>query len=352
MKKHVYYKLLASRVEQVNILVTGAGGFIGHHLVERLSQNRANHVYALGRESSDLSYIDELPTSVQARISVVRCDLADQKQVMDMGISPAVIIHTAAKVSDYGRIPDFYSDNVDATRNLLEFSHAIAAQPQFIHFSTIDVYGYQDRVEIGEDTPIALGHNPYNTTKAIAEDIVRSYGHSLPATVLRPATVIGRYNKALILEIINMLKSKIMFYFRSGNRLAGLLDVRNLCDLVQDIINRPAAFAGQTVNIVDNWPVTWDQFIEDIAQETGYKKFLRIKLPYRISYYLGWFFEKVYSLLRIKSRPPITRLGVQLLGTHQQVSNTRLMGIGYSPAYDYAASINDIGLWLEQLEKE
>jgi len=232
---------------------------------------------------------------------------------------------------------------------LLNFAAKIKQFNHFIHISTIDVYGYPDKFNIKEDEPLQPGKNHYNTSKVMAEIMVQKRMKQLPITILRPATVVGPQCQSLIGEITAMQKSGVMFYFNRGNRSAGLLDVRNLVDLIC-LISGQKKYINQVLNVADQWDVNWRQFVFQIGKMAG-KKYLRINIPYNLALYLGKIMTRVYLWLGLKSRPPITPMAVQLLGTHQQCSVEKLTQTGFKPTYSYQDCLDAIEKWLSNLKE-
>ncbi|MGD0455860.1 MAG: NAD-dependent epimerase/dehydratase family protein [Solirubrobacteraceae bacterium] len=180
-----------------NVLVTGAGGFIGSHLAQGCLE-RGHRV--LGIDSFTSYYDPELKRANLAQMelhpswSFVEGDLADLDLVSVLdGIE--VVFHLAAQPgvrASWGQTFAAYVDsNVTAMQRLLEASRSVALE-RFVFASSSSVYGDADRLPTTEDTPLQP-ISPYGATKALGEHLCRLYHHShaLPTVMLRYFTVYG-----------------------------------------------------------------------------------------------------------------------------------------------------------------
>lgn len=188
--------------EQRTAFVTGATGFLGLNLVERLLAN-GWHVTALHRESSDLSVLSRFQA---ARVTG---DILDQTRLTDiMPENVDAVFHTAANTSVWGRHAGQQAmDNVDGTRNVLNAAIENGAR-RFIHTSTWNTFDWSDGA-ISEETSQAsvAGHwISYNRTKYAAEQLVKQAvtDGRIEAVILNPAHIVGRYDNHNWARLITM----------------------------------------------------------------------------------------------------------------------------------------------------
>lgn len=177
------------------VLVTGAGGFIGSHLVERLVELGAD-VRALVRYNSrgDRGMLETASKETLDRVEVVPGDVTDPGAADAAVEGREVVFHLAALIAiphSY-RAPRSYIDaNVVGTHNLLEAArrHGVA---RFVHTSTSEVYGTARTDAIDETHPLNA-QSPYAASKVAADQLVLSYACSfeIPAVVVRPFNTYG-----------------------------------------------------------------------------------------------------------------------------------------------------------------
>jgi NAD dependent epimerase/dehydratase len=176
-------------------LVTGAGGFIGSHLVEALA-GRGARVRALVRynSASARGWLDQLPETLGPQVEVVAGDIRDAGSVQAAVNGQEFVFHLAALISiPYSyEAPDSYVDtNVRGTLHVLEACrrHGVG---RLVQTSTSEVYGSPETVPITEAHPLRA-QSPYAATKVAGDKLAESYHCSfgLPVVVLRPFNTYG-----------------------------------------------------------------------------------------------------------------------------------------------------------------
>jgi NAD dependent epimerase/dehydratase len=177
------------------VLVTGAGGFIGSHLVEGLLNEGAS-VRALVRYTSTGSagFLDELPSEVRSEIDIVYGDLADEDCVRDSMRGIEVAFHLAALIAipySYVHPREYVRTNVMGTLNVLQAARELGTR-RVVHTSTSEVYGTAQYVPIDEKHPV-VGQSPYSATKIGSDKLAESFWRSfeLPVTTVRPFNTYG-----------------------------------------------------------------------------------------------------------------------------------------------------------------
>ena len=191
------------------VLVTGAGGFIGGHVVERLVNDGAR-VRALCRYNSrnERGTLDWLPPDVTADVEVVLGELRDVESVADAVAGTDVVLHLGAQIAipySYVNPRDFFEVNVLGSLNVAQAAlrHGVS---RVVHTSTSEVYGSAQTVPMTEEHPLEP-QSPYAASKLAADKLMDSYHRSfeLPVCVLRPFNTYGprQSARAIIPTIIS-----------------------------------------------------------------------------------------------------------------------------------------------------
>ena len=193
------------------ILVTGADGFIGSHLVQRLVELNCD-VRALTYYNSFNSWgwLDTLDGAQMQKVEVFPGDLRDSNCMREAVRGCAVVFHLAALIAiPYSyKAPDSYVDtNVKGTLNVLQAARDFEVS-KVVVTSTSEVYGTAQRVPIDEDHPLQA-QSPYAATKIAADQLALSFYRSFgtPVAVIRPFNTYGPRQslRAVIPTIISQL---------------------------------------------------------------------------------------------------------------------------------------------------
>jgi len=193
------------------VLVTGADGFIGSHLVEALVA-RGDAVRALVQYNSfgHRGWLDALPAATLDALEVVAGDVRDRGSVRDAVAGCSTVFHLAALIAiPYSyRAPQSYLDtNAGGTLTLLEAARELGVA-KLVHTSTSEVYGSARRVPIDEEHPLQA-QSPYAASKIAADQLALSFHRSfgLPVAVIRPFNTYGprQSTRAVIPTIITQL---------------------------------------------------------------------------------------------------------------------------------------------------
>ena len=178
-----------------SVLVTGADGFIGSHLVERLVAEGANvRAFCLYTSRGSWGWLDEVTPEVRAAVDVRLGDIRDARFVAEATVGVEVVLHLAALIAipySYTAPESFVATNVIGTLNVLEASRRAGVR-RVIVTSTSEVYGTPISLPITEEHALNA-QSPYAATKVAADQLAiayhRSYG--VPVVVLRPFNTYG-----------------------------------------------------------------------------------------------------------------------------------------------------------------
>lgn len=257
------------------VLVTGAAGFIGSHLVERLVRE-GHRVRAFVRYNGrdDRGHLDRLPAEILRELDVVRGDLKDPEAIRKAVAGQAWVLHLGALIAipySYQNPLDVVQTNVQGTAHVLDACLASPALERVVLTSTSEVYGTALRVPIDETHPLQ-GQSPYAATKIGADALGLSYHRAfgLPVAILRPFNTFGPRQSAR--AIIPTIISQALV--RPSIRL-GSLDPRRDLTYVADTVSGFLAIAacdaaiGRAVNIGRGSDVTIGELVERIAARLG-----------------------------------------------------------------------------------
>jgi len=235
------------------VLVTGAGGFIGSHLVEELLRRGADvTAFVHYNARNDWGMLEGLYGQEEERLSVVTGDVTDGNAVRAAIDGQDVVLHLAALIGipySYVAPESYVNTNVKGTLNVMEACRA-ADVDRVVHTSTSEVYGTAQYTPIDEGHPLQ-GQSPYSASKIGADKIAESYfcSFGLPVATLRPFNTFGprQSTRAVIPTIITQALTSDTI------RLGSLTPVRDLtfvADTVQAFIRMAESDAaiGQTIN--------------------------------------------------------------------------------------------------------
>ncbi len=195
------------------ILVTGADGFIGSHLVELLvSQGYPVRAFVFYNSFNSWGWLDSLPKEILESVEIFSGDVRDPNGVRSAMKDCQAVFHLAALIGipfSY-HSPDSYVDtNIKGTLNVLQAARDLGTS-RILVTSTSEVYGTAKYVPIDESHPYQ-GQSPYSATKIGADRLAESFFRSfqLPVTVVRPFNTYGprQSARAVIPTIITQLLS-------------------------------------------------------------------------------------------------------------------------------------------------
>lgn len=259
------------------VLVTGAGGFIGSHLVERLVILGAR-VRALVRYNSrnDWGLLELLPEAVKKEIEVVTGDITDPFSTAAAVSGCEVIFHLAALIAipySYLAPAQYVAVNCQGTLNLLEAARRQGVA-RFIQTSTSETYGTARYTPIDENHPLQ-GQSPYAASKIGADKLAESYylSFGLPVATIRPFNTYGprQSARAVIPTIITQaLTSPVI---RLGN-LSPLRDLNYVSDTIAGFLKvaEHEAAVGEVINVGSGKAVSIGELANKILALLGMDK--------------------------------------------------------------------------------
>jgi len=321
----------------MNVLVTGATGFIGRHLVERLLHD-GYRVKALVRPETDSSWL------AARNVEVVRGDVRDAHAVDRAAESSQLIYHLAARTS-HGNSPvaDTYPVNIEGTANVARAASK-AGVSRLVLTSTTGVYGPSKNRSIDELTAVRP-YSAYTASKVQAERLVLSLkvSHGLPAVVTRITSVFG----AGYMSWLGLFQAIAGGQFRmigSGNNYRHMADISDiveglfLCGTVQGI-------EGKTYVLAGNEPIRLRDMIQTIREELAAPTLPRPFPAWPLRLYK--YFNEAFRACGGERLPKFDRVRFFLTDEIFDLSRAR-DDLGYAPKVSLKEAIHRTAEWYRQ----
>ena len=262
------------------VLVTGADGFIGSHLVEALvRQGFKVRAFVYYNSFNSWGWLDECSNDVKGNFEVFSGDIRDPHGVKEAMKGCDAVIHLAALIAipfSYHSPDTYIETNVKGTLNVLQAARNLGVK-RLIHTSTSEVYGTAKFVPITEEHPLQ-GQSPYSASKIAADQLAFSFYSSfdLPVIIVRPFNTYGprQSARAVIPTIITQIANGINEI--SLGSTTPTRDFSYVSDTVEGFIsalNSDEAL-GQVINLGSNFEIS----INDIAQMIAEIMNTRIKI--------------------------------------------------------------------------
>lgn len=259
------------------VLVTGAGGFIGSHLVEKLFQEGYEvNAFVQYNSSNSWGWLESIEKEISNKIKVITGDVRDYSSVELAMDGMDEVFHLAALIAipySYDAPNSYVQTNIIGTLNVLQAARKLNLK-RVIVTSTSEVYGTAQYVPIDEKHPFQ-GQSPYSASKIGADRIAESFFRSfnLPLTIVRPFNTYGPRQSAR--AIIPTIITQIL----SGSpeiKLGALTPTRDF-NYVKDTVNGfyeisiSSKTIGEEINIASNSEISIQDLAHKIAAITNPK---------------------------------------------------------------------------------
>jgi len=267
----------------MQILITGAAGFLGLHLAKYLTEKK----YTLILVDIAPFAKEEYPKGCQFHFGDVR----NQKMMDMLAKKSDVVIHAAAALPLW-KAEEIMDININGTKNMLDAAFKNKVK-RFIHISSTAVYGVPKVHPIHENAAlIGVGH--YGQSKIQAERLCNQYQKKgLTVTIVRPKTFVGTYRLGVFEILFDWIKDgKRIPIIGSGNNRYQLLDVDDLTEAVYRFIKSDKKNANGTFNIGAEEFATVKRDLESLFKYAGNKSKV-FSTPAFLVKKLLWLFEKL-----------------------------------------------------------
>lgn len=309
------------------VLVTGATGFLGSHLLARLS--------ATGRPVTIVSRTPR-PSLAAKGIRVVVGALHESEVCAEAVRGTETVFHVAARVGVWGRTEDFFRDNVLATRALLAAARS-AGVARFVHTSTPSVvYHGRDLAGADESLPLtAACPSPYPLTKALAEaEALAAQARDFQVCALRPHLIWGVGDPHLVPRILARAAAGRLHVVGSGQNRVDMVHVENATDahLQAECALARGSAGGRAYFITNDEPVNLWRWIDELLSALGRPPLPARRVPLPLASALGAACEAAWTLFALGGEPPMTRfIAAELAKDHWFRIDAARRDLGYSP---------------------
>jgi nucleoside-diphosphate-sugar epimerase len=288
------------------VLVTGASGFIGSHLVKRCLRD-GYRVKALVRKGN--SRIESLRAS---GVEVVVGDVRDAEAVDAAVRGCDLVLHAAALTSDWGAMRDFIDINVGGTRAICESAlrHGVG---RLVHVSSFECFDHHLLGRIDEETPYMTRKQSYPDTKISGtNEVWLAMKRGLSASILYPVWVYGPGDRTLFPLLADTIRKRQMFYW-SRNAPMSMIYIDNLVDLAMLAASRPEAEA-EAFMACDGEAITFEEVCRRVAVAIGSPP-PSLHLPFGLVRAVAGAMEVAWRIAGSEKRPLLTRQAVDVLAS-------------------------------------
>lgn len=259
------------------VLITGAGGFIGSHLTEDLVERGANiKAFIKYNSRNDWGLLELLQRNKLDQIEVIMGDLRDADAIRNVTKDIDIIFHLGSIIAipySYIHPRETIETNIIGTLNMLTGSKENGVE-KVIHTSTSEVYGTALYVPIDEKHPLQA-QSPYSASKISADKIAESFHHSfnIPLVIVRPFNTYGprQSARAVIPTIITQALTGKKIYLGS---LHPTRDYTYIDDVIKAFITVAESknISGEVINVGSNFEISINELAKKIIYLVGEKK--------------------------------------------------------------------------------
>ncbi len=289
------------------ILVTGAGGFIGARVVERLLAYGFSNLRCFVRGSSNLTTLNRtIPAAKKNQIHMIAGNLLSREDCRKAAADISIVFHLAAGVEK--TFPGCYMNSAVATRNLLDAILEKGNLKRFVNVSSIAVYSNRDTNKSGTldekcevDSQSALRNEAYVYGKVKQDEILLNYAEKfkMPYVIVRPGEVFGP-GKRKISGRVGIDTFGIFLHLGGRNQIP-LIYVDNCAEAIV-LAGIKSGVNGEVFNLIDDDLPTSRKFLK--MYKKNVRRFSSVYIPYEISYLLCYLWEK-YSAWSRGQLPPV-----------------------------------------------
>jgi nucleoside-diphosphate-sugar epimerase len=320
----------------MKVLITGATGLLGGHLLQELQQ-RGEQIRAL------VLPVENTEKLMAQGVEVVQGDVTDASTLALAVKDIEIIFHLAGMMGVERPLADYRLVNVTGSGNLYQAAQKAGVR-RFIHTSSHTVYGLGYGRFLTEKDALRPDPDPYSITKAEGDRLIRRLmlNSDVETVILRPGTFFGPGDRVHFGRIAQRMKNgKGVIIGRGDNALPFCY----VTDVVQGFLL--AAYhekaPGNVYNISNDHPLTQQEIFNAVADDVGGKRPAR-HLPYLPIYYGSIVAEKVANITH--TRPIVTRLGAMMFGTDNRHSVEKARReLGYEPKIAIREGIRLAAAW-------
>lgn len=302
------------------ILITGANGFVGSHLAERLLMEKLE-VLGLCRNIDEIKWLEEKGAKI------IKGNILNIEEFEEDICGCDVIIHTAGWSGGITLSKELaWNTNVEGTANMLTLAKKYHAK-KFIYISSVAVYGMNDKLVIDEADETPMINELYTDSKIAAERLVINSG--IPFVIIRPGCIYGPRGEGWTIGIINQIKQGF-YLLGNDSGLINLAYVNNLIDGIWLAIIKDKAL-NNIFNINDGFAISYNYFYSRYARMLGINK-----LPNLPEWRVKLSKSALFSLLRFLLRKP----SMKQYATHFRFNRSKFSILKAKEILNFNPSIN------------
>ena len=309
----------------MNVLVTGANGFIGSNLCKSLIQSGLS-VIGLVRESSDMTFLKNL-----SPLKIVKGDISTGDNLKNVMKDVTVVFHVAGLASDWGPWHVFRKANVEGVRNVMETALKYSVR-RVVHISSVSVYGFPGGTDIDEENPLVpRPKDHYITTKTEGEKLALKYNsRDMAVTAIRPAGVYGPNDRTTTVQLVPAFQRRQFGFVDGGRHIMAPVYIDNLVQMMKLAAESDRA-PGQVYNAADDGKTTWKKYAEWMCEDLGCKK-PWLSVPRWIAWPLATTLEGTAKFFHKQESPMINtyRVRAVMQDNHYSTEKAR-RELGYCP---------------------
>ena len=323
----------------MRVLVTGANGFLGRHIVDELLG--AGHTpRAMIQPGTDASCFTGRP------VELVEVVLTDPDSLARAVAGADGVVHLAALVQEWGRKEWFEEVNVRGTARLLD-SAAKGRVQRFIFMSSLAVHGAGDFVDGDESAPRNDGGNPYAWSKIRCEDLVAEAHRrgDVAGVIIRPGLIpYGEWDVRGFGALAATLSAGRMPVAGDPDNLTCTVYAPNLARGVR-LALKASPGKLKTYILTDGLRKPWREYFAAMAESLGVRLRL-LPIPGLLARTAGSVAEGAWKGLKLGGRPPVTRYLAELMSRSTHFSSALAAEqLGYSPPYTFAEGMERTSSW-------
>jgi nucleoside-diphosphate-sugar epimerase len=322
----------------MTVLVTGAAGFLGSHVIELLRE-RGERPRVLVRPG------DALTERAGGDLDIRSADVGDRAALEAAVSGVDRIIHCAARTGPWGPAAEYENTNVRALKTLVEVAVAAGVR-RLVHVSSITVHGTDVRGEADETAPLKAESDPYSRSKVAAERLLErmSQDDAAPVAIVRPGLIYGPRDTNSFARFARLIERGKMPIIGSGHNHVPLIYVTDVARALL-LVSEADHAAGRAYLLVNDERVTQVDYFTAIAGQLGVKP-PRVHIPYRLALALGAAAEAAGHLARMQQAPPIMRFGLQQIGGENRFLISRARSeLGFCPQVSLADGVRQSIAW-------
>ncbi len=318
------------------VLVTGATGFTGTVLVEKLIEQDLD-VCAIARNSSNITPFEKLP------VTWFRGEVFDARTVEKAMEGVEYVFHVAAAFREAKSTEqDYRNVHLVSTQHIVKNAQKNPQFKRLVHISTMGVHGHIPNPPGDENSPFSPGDG-YQATKVEAEEWLRKFAATtpFPYTIIRPCAIYGPGEKRL-LKLFKMAAGKIFPILGKGKCWYHLVHVDDLTNAIILAATAPNAL-GEAFIAGASEPIRLEEMAAIIAEEYSNKLNI-IRLPIGPFFLLGDICEILCRPFKIE--PPIYRRRVAFYSKDRNFSTRKMQEVlGYTPIWSNRDGIIESARW-------